>query len=202
MIKAAKSFNTKGTSETQRFTKDPLVNSVQNFVYLVVTLFLITIQSPTFTPMKFAHAFFLICLSILTSQIVFAQDVPRPLTWQELSMVKFEETYDENSGTFYDKPVFPYQLKALEGKEVSILGYVIPMDVELNYYVVSAFPFSSCFFCGGAGPESVVDLQLVDKSLTFENDARITFSGILRLNQGTFFELPYILKEAKIYEEN
>lgn len=148
--------------------------------------------------MRFS-ALILLLFQLLLSNHLCAQDTPRILTWEELAMVKFEETYDENSGTFFDKPVFPYHLKALEGKEVSILGYVIPMDVELNYYVVSAFPFSSCFFCGGAGPESVVDLQLVDKSLTFENDERITFSGILRLNQGTFFELPYILKEAKVY---
>jgi hypothetical protein len=134
------------------------------------------------------------------SSMTFGQDTPRPITWMQLSMITFEEQYDENTGTFYDQPVFPPMIKALEGKLVSIKGYVIPMDVELNYYVVSAYPFSSCFFCGGAGPESVIDLQMKDKTLEFENDERVTFCGKLRLNTGTFFELPFILKEAEICE--
>ncbi len=125
---------------------------------------------------------------------------PRPVTWEMLGMIQFKEEYDENSGTFYDKPVFSPMLKNLEDQEIKITGYVIPMDVELNYYVVSKYPFSSCFFCGGAGPETVIDLQLVDKSLKFENDERVTFCGKLRLNKGTFFELPYILNEAQVCE--
>lgn len=133
--------------------------------------------------------------------MAFGQDTPRPITWMQLSMITFEEMYDENTGTFYDQPVFPPMIKALEGKLVSIKGYVIPMDVELNYYVVSAYPFSSCFFCGGAGPESVIDLQMKDKTLEFENDQRVTFCGKLRLNTGTFFELPFILKEAEICDD-
>lgn len=89
-------------------------------------------------------------------------------------------------------------IQAMEGREVKITGYVIPMEVELNAYVVSRFPFSSCFFCGNAGPETVIDIQLTDKSITFKNDDRRTFSGRLRLNTGRFFNLPYILEDAKL----
>jgi hypothetical protein len=137
------------------------------------------------------------CLIIIEMR---AQNVTQ-ITWERLSQLELKEAYDENSGTFYDKPIFGPSLKALEGKEISITGYVIPMDVELNYYVVSAFPFSSCFFCGGAGPETVIDLQLSDKELSFKNDERATFCGELRLNTGTFFELPYILKNARVCEK-
>lgn len=131
----------------------------------------------------------------------FTQDTPIELTWDQLKSLQFEESYDESTGGFYQKPKFGIAQKALEGKKVKITGYVLPMDAELNYYVVSAFPFASCFFCGGAGPESVMDLKLKDQSLKFKNDERVSFCGILRLNEGNVFELPYILNEAEVCDE-
>lgn len=130
-----------------------------------------------------------------------AQTDPIEVTWDQLKSLPFEESYDESTGGFYQKPKFGIAQKALEGKKIKITGYVLPMDAELNYYVVSAYPFSSCFFCGGAGPESVIDLKLADKSLTFKNDERVSFCGVLRLNEGNVFELPYILNDAEICKE-
>ena len=89
-------------------------------------------------------------------------------------------------------------IQTMEGREVKITGYVIPMDVNLNVYVVSRFPFSSCFFCGNAGPETVVDLKLNDSSLTFKNDDRRTFCGRLKLNSSRFSDLPYILENVEL----
>ena len=140
---------------------------------------------------------FLFLLFVLIGLSGFTQNVA-VITWDQLADVRFEETYDEATGGFYDKPVFGPMIQAMEGREVKITGYVIPMDVNLNAYVVSRFPFSSCFFCGNAGPETVVDLQLVDKSVTFKNDDRRTFCGRLRLNQGTSMALPYILEGVKV----
>lgn len=140
---------------------------------------------------------YLFLLLILLCSGIYAQN-EAVITWDQLADVRFEETYDESTGGFYDKPVFGPMIQAMEGREVKITGYVIPMDVNLNAYVVSRFPFSSCFFCGNAGPETVVDLQLVDKSVTFKNDDRRTFCGRLRLNQGTSMALPYILEDVKV----
>ncbi|MEM9053291.1 MAG: DUF3299 domain-containing protein [Bacteroidota bacterium] len=121
-----------------------------------------------------------------------------PITWDQLGDVRFEETYDEGTGAFYDKPIFGPMIQSLDGREVKITGYVIPMDVSLNVYVVSRFPFSSCFFCGNAGAETVVDLRLNDKSLTFKNDDRRTFCGRLTLNSSRFSDLPYILEDVEL----
>jgi hypothetical protein len=54
------------------------------------------------------------------------------LTWEQLADVRFEETYDEATGSFYDKPVFGPMIQAMDGRKVRITGYVIPMDVNLN----------------------------------------------------------------------
>jgi len=149
---------------------------------------------------KLFHTSFLVFFFFI-GLAVYSQDTPIELSWDQLKSLQFEESYDESTGGFYQKPKFGMAQKALEGKKVKITGYVLPMDAELNYYVVSAFPFASCFFCGGVGPESVMDLKLKDQSLKFKNDERVSFCGILRLNEGNVFELPYILNEAEVCEE-
>jgi len=121
-----------------------------------------------------------------------------PITWDQLGDVEFKESYDEATGGFYDKPIFGPMIQLMDGMEVKITGYVIPMDVNLNMYVVSRFPFSSCFFCGNAGAETVVDLKLKDQSLSFKNDDRRTFCGRLTLNSSRYSELPYILEDVEL----
>ncbi|HKL02821.1 MAG TPA: hypothetical protein VJ911_04065 [Cryomorphaceae bacterium] len=134
---------------------------------------------------------------LLLFRDLIAQDEYRPVEWHQLGQVTFEEFYSESTGQYFDRPIFSDAVKELENEKIKISGYVIPMDVEQNYYVVSKFPFASCFFCGGAGPETVIDLQLLDTDLQFKNDQRATFCGELRLNTGTFFELPFVLKNVR-----
>ena len=78
-----------------------------------------------------------------------------------------------------------------------ISGYVLPMDVSGEAYVLSAFPFASCFFCGGAGQESVVELRLKNFSQSFETDEFLSFTGVLKLNKEEL-ELNYILDVAEV----
>jgi len=127
----------------------------------------------------------------------FCQSGGLVIEWDVLKDVKFEGSFDENSSTEYDRPIFGESLEKLEGKQIEISGYVIPMDINLNYYVVSAYPFAACFFCGSAGPETVMDLHLT-KEHNFKNDERVTFCGELVLNRNSFFELPFAMRNAKI----
>lgn len=121
---------------------------------------------------------------------------PINLTWEQLSDVTFEDVYNENADMHYQKPTFGNDLLELEGSQVAITGYLIPVDINLNYYVLSAFPFASCFFCGGAGPESVIDLQLTENQ-TFKNDDRRRLCGRLKFNRNDITGLPFVLENAK-----
>ncbi len=57
-------------------------------------------------------------------------------------------------------PNFPAALKALEGKEITVQGFYVPFAPETgNYIIVSKFPMSQCFFCGGGGPESITEVN-------------------------------------------
>lgn len=98
-------------------------------------------------------------------------------------------------------PEFGQSVKRLNGKRVSIKGYVIPVDYNENYYVLSAYPYSACFFCGGAGPETVVSLKFEGKPRKYKTDELLSFEGVLKLNSTDVYEMNYILTGAKQVNE-
>ncbi|MFK7806160.1 MAG: DUF3299 domain-containing protein [Saprospiraceae bacterium] len=125
------------------------------------------------------------------------KDDPIMITWKMLSDVSFEDMYIEELDAYYWKPEFGQQVKNLEGKEVYITGYMIPVEVEENFYVLSRYPFANCFFCGGAGPESIVDLRFKPGSgRAYKTDERLTFKGKLKLNSDDVYQMNYILENA------
>lgn len=95
-------------------------------------------------------------------------------------------------------PTFGPSVNALQGKEISIRGYMIPVDENDNLYVISAKPMAACFFCGGAGPESIIELQFRKKKQRFRIDEVVTVSGKLLLNANDVDHLNYILKDAAV----
>jgi hypothetical protein len=97
-------------------------------------------------------------------------------------------------------PKFSNSVKEMDGKEVQIRGFIIPVDIVQDYYVLSANPYSSCFFCGQAGPESVMEIQMIKKYEGLRMDQVITFQGTLKLNTDDIYQLNYILEEAQIIE--
>jgi len=70
------------------------------------------------------------------------------------------------------------------------------VDYDANFYVVSRYPYANCFFCGGGGPESVVDLRFTVKHRAYKTDERLTFKGKLKLNGDDVYQMNYILEGA------
>lgn len=122
---------------------------------------------------------------------------PVEISWKTLEDVKYEKKWDQNEGMYILYPTFGQSVKKLEGKSVKISGYVIPVDYNENYYVLSAYPYSACFFCGGAGPESVISLKFKRKGDRFKTDTRLEVTGILELNSTDIYEMNYILRDAE-----
>ncbi|MEO0470499.1 MAG: hypothetical protein AAF206_12815 [Bacteroidota bacterium] len=116
------------------------------------------------------------------------------ISWEDLADVRFEQKlYPEINETLLF-PNFGENVKALAGKKVAISGYVMPLSTNNDHYALSANPFSSCFFCGGAGPETVLELDLVSYNTLYFTDEFTTFSGTLRLNDQDIDRLNYILE--------
>jgi hypothetical protein len=122
------------------------------------------------------------------------------ITWEVLKDIEFQEVWSEEFNAVYMVPKFGSKVKSLDGKKVQIRGYVIPVDVLADYYVLSANPYSSCFFCGQAGPESVMEIQLSKQYDGLRMDQIITVQGKLRLNADDILQLTYILEDAVVIQ--
>lgn len=123
---------------------------------------------------------------------------PVKLSWEVLRDVTFKKKWYAEESVYMLYPTFGQGVQKLNGKTVELTGYVLPVDLESNLYVLSAFPYSACFFCGGAGPESVVSLKFKKSDKKFKTDERRTFHGTLKLNADNIYELNYILADAEM----
>jgi hypothetical protein len=120
---------------------------------------------------------------------------PLKLKWPILADVKYKRKYHAAYGQYFDYPVFGEAVKALNGRVVQVRGYVIPLDVG-GLYALSKNPYAACFFCGGAGPETVMGLTFRDLPRRFKTDEYITFEGILVLNEDNVDQFMYQLVSA------
>jgi len=122
-------------------------------------------------------------------------------TWKKLSRLTFKKQYDEMMGFKVDVPVFGKDIRAMEGKEFEVKGYVIPVEGYKSHkeFVFSAFPYNMCFFCGGAGPETVMEVVALE-AVEYSPDA-ITLRGKIQLNDSDINRLIYSLTDAVVVEE-
>ena len=122
------------------------------------------------------------------------------LSWDILSDVTFEEQYLEESDTYWLIPSFGDFIKLYEKQEVTIEGYLIVIDIDENFFVLSKYPYSACFFCGAAGPDSIVELQLDQKLRGVQTDQKVRVRGRLSLNKSDINHFNYILTQASVIE--
>jgi len=135
----------------------------------------------------------LLCLSAIPKE---------PDLWVLFSKTRFTEKLNRELSMYFLYPTFSEELKALDGKEVILSGFFIPLDFDDNRtIVISKFPMAQCFFCGGAGSESVAVAYLQSKpTKRFKTDQIIKVKGTLTLNEKDVDELNFMIKNAKIIE--
>ena len=119
--------------------------------------------------------------------------------WRLLADVKIEKRWDDMIQDELSFPVFGDDLLASDGKIIELTGYMVPLDdlMGQNNFVISSLPFQTCFFCGGAGPETVAEIKTI-KSVSF-TDKKIRVKGILNLNSDDPLRLYYTLTDAEVY---
>ncbi len=121
---------------------------------------------------------------------------PITLTWERLTDVWFEDKYSTEVEAYYYYPHFGKSVKEMDGKEVQITGYMLPIDPAKGIYILSRYPYSACFFCGNSGPESIIEPDFKGTHRKFRNDEVVTLKGILKLNQDDMYKSNYLLEEA------
>ncbi|MGB1267585.1 MAG: hypothetical protein ACPHYC_00615 [Schleiferiaceae bacterium] len=131
---------------------------------------------------------FLVLSFVLCNLVGKAQEV---LPW-ELLAVPYSTTPD---GLY--EPQFPSWLDKYQNQEIVIQGYLVPVDVEGNQYALSRYAFSSCFFCGNAEPNTVVELVFKERPDNLITDQFVVVKGILMFNSNDPFRLFFILQQVE-----
>lgn len=144
----------------------------------------------------------ILLITFLASGLAVAQR-PKwiPEGWLLFLKVKFEPKYFKEVNETFLAPVFPPSVKAKVGTEISLSGYYMPFELGEHRMILSKYPYSACFFCGGAGPESVVEIVFSDKAPKLEVDDVISVKGKLRLNEKDVERMNFILYDAVLLEE-
>jgi hypothetical protein len=119
--------------------------------------------------------------------------------WHVLAQVNFKIEKDKN-GYETEVPVFSNYLKTFQSKKIKLKGYVIPLDEvgPSGKFMLSALPFNLCYFCGAAGPETVVEVVTNDK-VKFSSKP-VVMEGILFLNATDPNKHIYVLQNARLLE--
>jgi hypothetical protein len=144
--------------------------------------------------MKKILSLFVISTALIT--YTFAQTVDG---WNEFAKTKFEPKYYESIGEYLFYPSFSEDLKKLVGKEITLEGYYMPFEIEGGKYIIlSKFPYANCFFCGGAGPESIAEVYFKEKQGKFILDQFLKVKGKLKLNAEDVEHVNFILEDAVI----
>lgn len=137
----------------------------------------------------------LVCILLLSSKASSQEQN----FWNILAQVGFEEKKDANNFNV-ERPVFSKYLKTFNGKKIKLKGYMIPLS-ELggqSKFMLSSLPFNLCYFCGAAGPETIVEIGLSEK-IKFSTK-QISMEGILILNDKDPDHHIYILKSARLID--
>lgn len=122
--------------------------------------------------------------------------------WQVFASVKFVPKFLKEYNESFLFPQFDAHIRSHEGKELILTGHYLPMELDDSKTIVlSKFPYAACFFCGGAGPESVAEIHFAEKPKRFKADQLITVKGILKLNSADVNHMNFILMQAIVVEK-
>lgn len=118
--------------------------------------------------------------------------------WEMFAKVRFEAKLFKEQNTYYSVPVLDEKITSKAGTEITLSGYYMPFRLTEKVLIISRYPYASCFFCGGAGPESIAEIQLLEAKPKFKVDDYLTIKGKLKLNDSDIDHTNFILTEAKI----
>lgn len=136
-------------------------------------------------------------LFLIFSHLLFAQSNPDDV-WKTLSHVEMKTYMDETLGFEVSEPIFGGEVEMIDGAIITISGYILPVDSEDGTSILSYMAFANCFFCGNAGPETVMELDTPKKHNLVNK--KVVVKGRLELNRDDFYSLIYRLTNTEVIE--
>ncbi len=122
------------------------------------------------------------------------------LTWKLLGQIKYikKPSADYPEGVMF--PVVNTTLKAKNKKQITMSGFIIPIDNK--NYALSKNVFASCFFCGQAGPETIMGIKFKNPNMKLKTDQYVTLTGTFRYNDSDVDDWIYHVENAVITKGN
>jgi hypothetical protein len=126
--------------------------------------------------------------------------------WSTLAMMKYERQYAENDGiggnagqTGRFRPL----IEKLDGTEIELKGYIIPLSGKKaqSHFMFSAYPYNMCFFCGKAGPESVMEVVMQEGKQAEYSEKAVWLKGIFKFMPADPNEIMYKLEHAEVVKK-
>jgi len=147
-------------------------------------------------------------LIVLVSTTAWSQKGKKEVNyWDIMEDVSTKSKFNPFTEEFDSNPMFGKGVLKLDGQKIHLKGYIIPADLTQGRMTLSKFSYSSCYFCGAAGPESVVEIE-AKSPIIYRMDKPIAIEGTLRLNRDKGdqkydpFRLYYILEDATYYSKD
>jgi len=118
------------------------------------------------------------------------------LSWKLLGQIKYvkKASPDYPEGVMF--PIINPTLKAKNKKTIVMSGFIIPIDNK--NYALSKNVFASCFFCGQAGPETIMGIKFKNPNMKLKTDQYVTLQGTFRYNDSDVDDWIYHVENAVI----
>ena len=116
------------------------------------------------------------------------------LNWKLLGVIKFVKKPHKEYGEV-NYPVVNPKLKSLHKKKVVMTGYIVPIDN--THYALSKNVFAACFFCGKAGPETIIGLKFRNPK-RYKTDQYVTVEGTFRVNENNVDDWIYNMEDVVV----
>ncbi len=118
------------------------------------------------------------------------------LNWKLLGAIKFvkKQNKDYPDGVMY--PIINSTLKVKNKKRIAMSGFIVPIDNTT--YALSKNVFAACFFCGQAGPETIMGIKFRGGTPKLKTDQYVTLEGNFRINENDVEDWIYHIEDAVI----
>ena len=149
--------------------------------------------------MKIKSILFLFLFSLLSIS-AFSQ---KTIAWKDVMDIYAKEVrFSEKNPTLAIKGQ-GMSLKDIEGKKITITGYFLDLDPDGEWFMVSKNPFATCFFCGGAGPETVIELlKYKNVKKKFKTDDIVTVTGTIKMIAENEDDVGFVIHNAIVKHLN
>jgi len=118
------------------------------------------------------------------------------LNWKLLGQIKYlkKASKDYPEGVMF--PVINPALKAKNAKVIYMTGFIVPIDNKS--YALSKNVFAACFFCGQAGPETIMGIKFKNPGTRLKTDQYVTLQGTFRYNDSDVEDWIYHIENAVV----